>query len=182
MTTLLFGLLSFLAGIAVGLVLPIRVRASSLFGLLRMSNNDHVNTPRRRPQISRRIMLTAVTVALAANALVGFLLIVTRVQVDAGDAERDRFAACTEDYNRQQGEALAARDDAFEAATATEIELWREYVRLYELASKDPSRIPAAQAAFAGTVRDHVERLAKAQATRTAHPYPDPALCRTLVP
>lgn len=177
MIYLLSGLLAFLAGVAVGITLPegARLAVRSPFGLVRSGHNRGMaNSPRPR----RTTLLVLVLAALVVNAGLGFLQIATRAAVEDQAREDAARVDCQGRYNRELGLALEDRDAAVRAGTDAHIALWTEYRRLYALASKDPSKIPAAQARLNDAVGDMLKSLDTIQRTRARNPYPDPDLCR----
>jgi hypothetical protein len=177
--TVIAVLLAFVAGVGVGFL--VRDRWETIHN--RKDTMRHALTSSAaRLLSSRRLGLTLVTLALLANALLGFLLIATRAaQAD----DRDRFeelVLCVERYNRTQGDALTSRDSAIRSSADAEIRLWREYVRLFDLAQNadeagDEAQIERIQVEFYDTVREYVDGLEETREARSENPYPDPDLC-----
>lgn len=117
---------------------------------------------------ARRVGLIAVALAVALNALSGFLV------WRNGVADRDRVD-CTVDYNVADGEARDARNDA--AATSTDTEL--VFLRTLKRQTLDPPASPAEQrAAFLETINARIESLRTTKTTRSGSPYPTPDACR----
>lgn len=124
---------------------------------------------------SRTVGILLVTIALAANAVLGFLLITTRTAVDDLVTDVSELAGCGERYNRASGEARDERDARAKLATEEEIDLWRDLEAA--LSADTGSSVP-----IRDRIRAYRAELQKLQETRVENPYPDPDLCRRLVP
>ena len=184
MTYVLVGLAGFAAGVVAGILLR------DAFEILSNGKGYLVDSSRslaRRATRSRTFGISLVAAALVANLLVGFLQITTRAEVAEQSRELAALSACQERYNRAQGQTLTGRDESASSITAAEIALWSDYLATFELALEadnagDAARLEELQVRFADRIRAYRDELREINATRTRNPYPDPDLCRRLVP
>lgn len=95
-------------------------------------------------------------------------------QAGSTNANLDRTVNCVVDYNKKQGVALEGRDGAVKDGTQSEIELWNSYEKLYEVATKDPSKTEQVQEQLRDDILEHRDELVEIQKTRASNPYPDP--------
>lgn len=180
MIHVLTGVVGFVAGVIVGILFR------DAFEIARTGKGFLMSTG-RRVILSRQLGIALVCLALAANALVGFLLISTRADLEENETRDAERLACQERYNRRQGEAIAPRDEAARKITAAEVDLWSDYLETFELAREadsrgDVARLEELQVEFADRIRAYRDDLRGINATRSSFPYPDPDLCRRLVP
>lgn len=118
-----------------------------------------------------------------ANQVALFAVVVLTVwaafQAGAANANLDHTVACVVDYNEKQGDALSGRDGAVKEGTQSEIELWNSYEKLYEIATKDPSKTEQVQEQLRDDILEHRDELKDIQETRKSNPYPDPDFITT---
>lgn len=79
---------------------------------------------------------------------------------------------CIKLYNERQAAVLKGRDEAIQAGTQSEIDLWVKYERLYKIAKEDPKKIPALQDALYKAIIKHRESLEELQSVRETFEYP----------
>jgi len=94
------------------------------------------------------------------------------------NAQLNNTIDCITNYNVHQSTALKLRDKSIRAGTSSEIQLWTEYGKLYALAEKDPSTIPAAQKKLSQAVAAHRDSLTDIQSVREAYPYAQPDILK----
>jgi hypothetical protein len=173
---------SFVVGIMVGVLLR------DAFEIARTGKGflmSQARTTGRRLRVGRRPSLRTVGIGLIVaslhvNAAVGFLLLGTRARVD-------NLTSCIERYNRENGDARDTRDAVAKSITTAEIVLWEAYVDAFDEAiaadsAGDEETVARLQTEFRDRAARYAKDLRKLNATRYANPYPDPDLCRRLVP
>lgn len=168
----------YVAGAAVlGLLTGIGVGWTLRDWMLRHGHTLRMPETLRRHSSLRTVLIALVLIALVSNALLGFLLIDQRAKSAASDARFRELVSCLAEYNADLGSALTDRDASIRSGTQSEIDLWGTYQELYDLAKRDPSKIPVAQRRLNRAIAAYREDLIETRSTRNANPYPPPALC-----
>lgn len=149
-------LTGFVAGVLVGFLLR------EAWSIAR-TGHTAVVTHLPLPKPTRNVGIVLVCIALACNALVGFLLIAN----GRSDAERSR---CIARYNELDGKARDERAAVAAEGTASELALWRDLRRQIRTGK-------ATQQSIEDAMTRRIEALRATNRVRVNAPYPPPNLC-----
>lgn len=163
----MLALAAFGIGVLVGLCLPVRVE-------IRPNGKGSLVNPRRLLR-STSLGVTLVVLALLANMVAGLLLLTTRADVREQSDRLEDLTACQERYNREQGEALDARNAVSARTLRIEARLWRNLRAVLSEPIETTSELLE-------TIDAYLAALDRVRAARNANAYPDPDACRRLTP
>jgi hypothetical protein len=114
------------------------------------------------------------TMAQMGLFLVILLTVYAAFQAGQTNANLNGTVTCVVEYNKIQGKALDGRDQANRDGTASEIDLWNSYERLYKIATEDPSKTEQVQEQLRDDILKHRDELKEVQKAREKNPYAPP--------